>query len=373
MTITRLTLRNFKSYADATFLFDPVTTIFGLNHHGKTNAIVAIRLLFQHEDWPERFIKNGTKEAWIEVENSRGVVVRRTRTAKTQFITINVPGEQSRRYTGPTAAEKYVREVLGVYKVELVAATPPKFEDLNFIPPLARPRLLLDPPEQVQKQVAAIVGGTEIEQARARIASRVRRAEDRLGHLEEDILPKRKELKTNEVTLGKLEVEMIVLEALHAESTAAEQRATELSSLKAKLDELDQFTEIDFDSVKNELAQMKLELDLFKQRAKLQVELDALQRRLKVEGLTDEQIVLARDLLNSTFVELEELRAAVAFHRTYWLEDQNYGRLLQEEFYDEDSLKEASRLMGNAHREKVRILKEMRQCPVCGQKTDEVL
>ena len=43
--LTSLTLRNFKSYQEATLSLAPITFLIGANASGKSNALEAIRLL----------------------------------------------------------------------------------------------------------------------------------------------------------------------------------------------------------------------------------------------------------------------------------------------------------------------------------------
>lgn len=71
MMLTRLRLRNVKSYVDETIEFMPgINSISGENGHGKTTILEAIGYaLFDHLPYPERdFLRRGTKSGSVELE-----------------------------------------------------------------------------------------------------------------------------------------------------------------------------------------------------------------------------------------------------------------------------------------------------------------
>lgn len=74
MQIRTVTIHNFRSITDATFHLYDYTMLVGANNSGKTNAIDAIRVFYEHDkakfnakdDAPK--CEKSDEECWIDIE-----------------------------------------------------------------------------------------------------------------------------------------------------------------------------------------------------------------------------------------------------------------------------------------------------------------
>ena len=203
MHIKYIRLNNFKSHKDTLIEFDEITSIVGTNAQGKTNLITALKVLTQHATWPEKFIRWGQKEAFIEVGMVDGTIIRRKRTLKGQTVSIEEPNQPVRVYDGVKDCESFVRKISGFNTISLIPGETD--EDLNFIDAHAPLRIIFDPPGKVQKQISSLIGSAPIENAKGILASKLRKNESTIELYNTDLLSVQDKLKANNAKLVKLE------------------------------------------------------------------------------------------------------------------------------------------------------------------------
>ena len=143
--IKKATLRNFKSYKNATFEFSPgVNLIVGPTDSGKSALLTFFEWIYGNNPSGTDFITFGTRigGGTIELSNGYSVTRERSRDSKiNRYIIIDSQGN-SQTFTGfGTSVPQEVQEVLGVYQYDI--GIPRKYT-MGFISQFEPPFLLAE-------------------------------------------------------------------------------------------------------------------------------------------------------------------------------------------------------------------------------------
>jgi len=185
-SLSKLRLINFRSHADTEIIFDRVTyfqpTRSGNpNDIGKSNIEKALRIVLMHENFPQKYLRWGTKEGSIELELTNGILIIRKWESNKHYTIIRRPGEAELVFTGKQDATSLVRSIIGANKVFISEEKEPI--DLNYIPVKAPPMLLGDRSDVVLRKLSSILGSQEIEDAGIRLQRELNKKTLELGGL----------------------------------------------------------------------------------------------------------------------------------------------------------------------------------------------
>lgn len=369
MRFKRLTLKNFRSFEDTTFYFSDVTSVIGDNAAGKTNFIRALRTVALHESFPERWISWWAPRSTLELEMEDGTIVRRIRTKGKETTQIERAGVIE-TFDGKRDAKDYVLEATGLSKV--VLENPDKPLDLNFVGVHDGLFLVLDPPELLQKRIAAIVGGTEIEEARRRLASKVDAMAKEEKRLTEELTPIEAQVSEDERLLGALDLKLAQATALQATADGSTLLLERLRKIQSSLESLNE-PYLDGEKVidlRVKLLEISTHLTYASKVVERRQRLASL--RYPASGPSPESVVQWRgqaEEVKGRLTRLEKSLPRTLRLRAIQTSTSNHGALLlqdeSERVQEGWKLSEAGRLVKD-------LLAQLKVCPVCGQETTDI-
>lgn len=125
-----LIIQNFQSHKDSYLEFSPnVTAIVGLNNHGKSAILKAIRKVVRDDPEGMTFIRDGEKECLITLGTDKGTVLRRIRNDKSDeanmYVVNNTPFAKFARTGIPLEA----KDILSISDIQIFTDIE---IDLNF-------------------------------------------------------------------------------------------------------------------------------------------------------------------------------------------------------------------------------------------------
>lgn len=167
------------SHEDSLLEFDElITSIVGDNDVGKTNLWRAMRLCAHNLDWPEGAVRDGQNRAAISITDSAGHKAERSWTPSGQSIKLTDKHGLGKQFDGKKNVGQYLSDHLGFNKVKLdeTGGT----EDLNFVEVGADSLLFVGNYASIQRRIAAIVGGSQLEDAKNRLSKELRKARSTL-------------------------------------------------------------------------------------------------------------------------------------------------------------------------------------------------
>lgn len=174
-TIKTLRLKNFCSYDNTEIEFGPLTCFKGNNGHGKSNIILALVIVLFNLDFPadgkENCIRNGQKEASIEVEFTDGSSIYRHRTKTKQQIILRDSNGKKTEFNTAKCTEQ-VQDFTGFKQVQLDRNGSPQF--LQYVTKDSPAFLFDKSPEVTYRMLSALISGQGIELVKAELQSEVR-------------------------------------------------------------------------------------------------------------------------------------------------------------------------------------------------------
>lgn len=226
-----LKLINFTSHKNTTLEFEKVNTIVGESESGKTNIWLAMKILLRLENFPDSLIRDGAEFAVIEAKIDDNIINLR-RDKKTLTVTLN-----GKEYTGKKNLFETYFQLTKIRDVHLDIKEKPK--SLNFID-VDRENPLEGQAETIKRKLAAVIGSSEIENAKILVARELRSLVSEketssaiIDSLEESLKAKKPKLELLSVLKEKiqhLESEISIKETVLLEKT----RLEALISLKEK-------------------------------------------------------------------------------------------------------------------------------------------
>lgn len=221
-----LKLKNFCSYDYSEIEFGEATLFRGDNGHGKSNILLALVTVLFNLDFPEIYIRNGQKEASIEVVFDDGSSVYRERQKTKQQIILTDSTGKTQKFSSSKCTDQ-VREFTGFHQIQLDRNSTPEF--LQYVPAKS-PQFLLDKsPEVVLRMLSALIGGQGIELVKAEIQSEVRTLQTEERHLIEQV---------DKSTANLEYLQSPIVENIYNEAQELQKELDEIDDLEAEVVEL---------------------------------------------------------------------------------------------------------------------------------------
>lgn len=367
MHLKQLTIKNFKSHADSVVNFGDVTSITGKNNSGKTNIIRALKVLLHHGDWPASWIRYGQDSASIELVLVDGTKVTRKRTKTAQSVIIETAGKIE-TYEGKKDATEFIEKAVGICKITLDEATGP--EDLNFVEVNEGPYLLGGRSDTVQRKVAGIVGANGIDDAKSRILKRHKDLDNQSKTLNNNIAELTSTVTTARTSLNSIQEILKDAQDLQQQWDNNQTKFETLDNFSNHISTLSSLipTNIVVKKLTDLHAKTQKQSKSFQDLHKKVAELKEVEGKLQKYKANVKNATKLHDL----YKEVEKLKSDLST-KTSTISDLNtYSTDFQglKDSIDLQSaeLKTISTELKTSSKEKIKMLKELGVCPVCGKK-----